>query len=174
MVLCLRFSKGGNQCPICLEPITADAFLDLYKFCYHCILQRSEVLSNQQHKAFSHLPYPLCKMQDTSIIHNFIGPVFQCHYVSKLPAKSFDLSEATRTTIVNAAAGMVSSLISGVYFVPLDVVRQDKISCYWSNSFFCSVRLAASYSCCKDKNSGFWSWVCSNKWSSCFQKYIEE
>jgi len=80
------------------------------------------VLSNQQHKAFSHLPYPLCKMQDTSIIHNFIGPVFQCHYVSKLPAKSFDLSEATRTTIANAAAGMVSSLISGVYFVPLDVV----------------------------------------------------
>lgn len=87
---------GGNQCPICLEPITADAFLDqcFHKFCYHCILQWSEVLSNQQHKTFSHLPCPLCKMQNTSIIHNFIGPTFQRHYVSKLPAKSFALSEA--------------------------------------------------------------------------------
>lgn len=38
--------------------------------------------------------------------------------------ENMDIPEATRTTIANAAAGMVSSLISGVYFVPLDVVCQ--------------------------------------------------
>lgn len=87
---------GGNHCPICLEPITADAFLDqcFHKFCYHCILKWSEAFSNQQHKSFSRLPCPLCKMQNTSIIYNFIGPTFQRHYVSKGPAKSFALSEA--------------------------------------------------------------------------------
>jgi len=90
------FSMGGNQCPICLEPITAEAFLDqcFHKFCYHCILQWSQTLSNQQTKSFPRLHCPLCKMQNTSIIHNFIGPTFQRHYISKLPAESFALSEA--------------------------------------------------------------------------------
>jgi len=92
----IRFSMGGNQCPICLEPITAEAFLDqcFHKFCYHCILQWSQTLSNQQTKSFPRLHCPLCKMQNTSIIHNFIGPTFQRHYISKLPAESFALSEA--------------------------------------------------------------------------------
>jgi len=92
----IRFSMGGNQCPICLEPITAEAFLDqcFHKFCYHCILQWSQTLSNQQPKSFPRLHCPLCKMQNTSIIHNFIGPTFQRHYISKLPAESFALSEA--------------------------------------------------------------------------------
>uniref|UniRef100_A0A0D6R248 Solute carrier family 25 member 44 n=1 Tax=Araucaria cunninghamii TaxID=56994 RepID=A0A0D6R248_ARACU len=35
-----------------------------------------------------------------------------------------DLPEATRTTLANAGAGLVSSLVAGFYFVPLDVVCQ--------------------------------------------------
>lgn len=87
---------AGNQCPICLEPITAEAFLDqcFHKFCYRCILQWSQTLSNQKPKSFPRLHCPLCKVQNTSIIHNFIGPTFQRHYVSKLSANSFALSEA--------------------------------------------------------------------------------
>eukprot|EP01018_Ginkgo_biloba_P009392 Gb_17528 [translate_table: standard] len=32
-----------------------------------------------------------------------------------------DLPEATRAAMANGAAGMISSVVSGVYFVPLDV-----------------------------------------------------
>ncbi|KAH6771609.1 hypothetical protein C2S52_005720 [Perilla frutescens var. hirtella] len=38
--------------------------------------------------------------------------------------KGMDIPEATRIVIANGVAGMVSNLVSGVYFVPLDVICQ--------------------------------------------------
>eukprot|EP01018_Ginkgo_biloba_P028478 Gb_35725 [translate_table: standard] len=88
--------SSANQCSICLEPITGEAYLDqcFHKFCYHCILQWAEMVSGQQPNSFPHMHCPLCKVQNKSIIHNFVGPTFQRHYISKVLEKSFVMSEA--------------------------------------------------------------------------------
>ncbi|KAH9316700.1 hypothetical protein KI387_025327, partial [Taxus chinensis] len=56
----------------------------------------AEVLSNQQSNSLPCLLCPLCKIKNTSIIHNFVGSTFQRHYISKLPENRFVMSEAHR------------------------------------------------------------------------------
>ncbi|XP_057815237.1 uncharacterized protein LOC131028878 isoform X2 [Cryptomeria japonica] len=87
---------GGIQCSICLELVNGEAYLDqcFHRFCYHCILQWAEMLFNKQSDSLPCLLCPLCKVKNSSIIHNFVGSTFQRHYISKLPEKSFVMSEA--------------------------------------------------------------------------------
>lgn len=86
----------GSQCSICMEPVDGEAYLDqcFHRFCYHCILQWAEVHSNQRCNSQPGLLCPLCKVKNSSIIHNFVGSTFQRHYISKLLEKRFVMSEA--------------------------------------------------------------------------------
>ncbi|KAG6551220.1 hypothetical protein Mapa_007146 [Marchantia paleacea] len=83
---------GGERCSICLEPISGEGFLDqcFHKFCYHCILQWSEMVISRPSSSSNRLQYlecPLCKTQYTSIIHDVSGVKFQRHYLltSRVP-----------------------------------------------------------------------------------------
>ncbi|CAM6100118.1 unnamed protein product [Calypogeia fissa] len=83
-----REGGGGavDACPICLEPMSGEAFLDqcFHRFCFHCILQWSEMLIAKPQSTSSRLQClkcPLCKTHYTSIIHDLSGAKFQRHYI---------------------------------------------------------------------------------------------
>ncbi|KAJ6840126.1 tripartite motif-containing protein 40-like [Iris pallida] len=83
--------KDHDPCPICLEPITQEAYLDqcYHAFCYPCIFYWSQVLTKRQSQVLSSIKCPLCKTDNLSIVHGFNGEFFQRHYISKCPGKSW-------------------------------------------------------------------------------------
>lgn len=96
-------TQVGEGCPICLEPVTGEAFLDqcFHRFCYHCILQWSEMVlaaslaKSGNPKRVSSLECPLCKTHYTSVIHDFVsGNKFRRDYLLSLDGSRFHLSEA--------------------------------------------------------------------------------
>ncbi|KAJ6832052.1 tripartite motif-containing protein 40-like [Iris pallida] len=89
-------STDHDPCPICLEPITQEAYLDhcFHAFCYPCILYWSRVLTKKQSQTLSSIKCPLCKTDNLSIVHGFNGEFFQQHYISKGLAKSWWFSSA--------------------------------------------------------------------------------
>ncbi|KAL2634237.1 hypothetical protein R1flu_005716 [Riccia fluitans] len=91
--------RGREICSICLEPISVEGFLDqcFHKFCYHCILQWSEMVLSRptgSNKTLQYLECPLCKTKYTSIIHDVSGTRFQRHYVLTSKAPGLLKSEA--------------------------------------------------------------------------------
>lgn len=90
----------AQQCPICLNPITGDAFLDpcFHSFCFHCILQWADmVFTHPSMVGETYLECPLCKTPSSCIIHNVVLDTFQRHYLSGVPpskAPPFLLSQA--------------------------------------------------------------------------------
>ncbi|GAB2211536.1 hypothetical protein Drorol1_Dr00024851 [Drosera rotundifolia] len=74
-----------NPCPICLGPVTAEAYLDrcFHKFCYSCILCWMNVVRDKRasSKHEQSLKCPLCKTENISIIYGFDGSTFQRHQV---------------------------------------------------------------------------------------------
>ncbi|KAG0629649.1 hypothetical protein M758_1G119200 [Ceratodon purpureus] len=96
---------GGESCPICLEPVVGEAFLDqcFHRFCYHCILQWSEMVlaaalaKSGNPKRVASLECPLCKTHYTSIIHDLVsGTKFQRDFLLASDGSQFRLSEAHR------------------------------------------------------------------------------
>ncbi|KAI5071814.1 hypothetical protein GOP47_0014065 [Adiantum capillus-veneris] len=89
-----------EPCPICLQPISGDAFLDpcFHKFCFHCILQWAEmVFTHPSMEAETCLECPLCKTRSSCILHGFCLDTFQRHYFFGIPptkTSSFSLSPA--------------------------------------------------------------------------------
>lgn len=98
--------EGGERCPICLEAMTGEAFLDpcFHRFCYHCILQWSELMlaawlrKTGNRKRIAFLECPLCKTHYTSIIHDLVyGTKFQQHsLLAPDGSHQFRFSEAHR------------------------------------------------------------------------------
>lgn len=98
---------GGESCPICLETVTGEAFLDqcFHRFCYHCILQWSEMVlaassaktgNNPKHPV-PPLECPLCKTHYTSIVHDLVsGSKFQRDFLLAPDGRQFRLLEAHR------------------------------------------------------------------------------
>lgn len=96
---------GGENCSICLEPVSGEAFLDqcFHRFCYHCILQWSEMVlaaslaKSGNRKRVAALECPLCKTHYTSIIYDLVsGTKFQRDYLLAADGSQFRLSEAHR------------------------------------------------------------------------------
>ncbi|BBN06880.1 hypothetical protein MPTK1_3g24630 [Marchantia polymorpha subsp. ruderalis] len=110
---------GGETCSICLEPISGEGFLDqcFHKFCYHCILQWSEMVISRPSSSSNRLQYlecPLCKTQYTSIIHDVSGVKFQRHYIltSRVPGPLKSEAHIRRQAVYasNSASLQPSSL----------------------------------------------------------------
>ncbi|ONK55176.1 uncharacterized protein A4U43_UnF6780 [Asparagus officinalis] len=87
--------KGPDPCPICLEPVKEEAYLDrcFHSFCYRCIVQWSNVVSKKHSQAKSSMKCPLCMTENFSIVHGFNGENFQQHYISQSHDKN-NLSSA--------------------------------------------------------------------------------
>lgn len=83
--------KDQNICPICLEPLHQEAYLDqcFHTFCYPCIIYWSNVLKKKSPVHLSSVKCPLCKTDNHSIIHNFDGEHFQRHYLTQTHRHSF-------------------------------------------------------------------------------------
>lgn len=103
----------GENCSICLEPVSGEAYLDqcFHRFCYHCILQWSEMVlatslaRSGNPKRVAALECPLCKTKYFSIIHDFVsGTKFQRDYLLASDGSRFKLSEAHRTRLAVYAA----------------------------------------------------------------------
>ncbi|KAJ3703774.1 hypothetical protein LUZ61_007479 [Rhynchospora tenuis] len=74
-----------QPCPICLAPINDEAYLDrcFHSFCYKCIGEWLSFVASKRSKPLSSFVCPLCKGQNSSIIHGVYGRSFQRHYASK-------------------------------------------------------------------------------------------
>ncbi|XP_024370951.1 uncharacterized protein [Physcomitrium patens] len=106
-------AQVGESCSICLESVTGEAFLDqcFHRFCYHCILQWSEMVmaaslaKTGDPKRVTPLECPLCKTHYTSIIHDLVaGTKFQRHFLLAPDGSQFRLSEAHRRRLAVYAA----------------------------------------------------------------------
>ncbi|KAG9457967.1 hypothetical protein H6P81_002475 [Aristolochia fimbriata] len=73
-----------NPCPICLDSIKQEAYLDrcFHKFCYTCICQWVNLASSKDFCSRAYVVCPLCKRENFSIIHDCEGESFQQHYVN--------------------------------------------------------------------------------------------
>ncbi|KAJ4795430.1 E3 ubiquitin-protein ligase Topors [Rhynchospora pubera] len=74
-----------QPCSICLAPISDEAYLDrcFHSFCYKCIGEWLSFVAAKSSKPLSSFVCPLCKGQNSSIIHSVYGRSFQRHYASK-------------------------------------------------------------------------------------------
>lgn len=121
---------SAESCPICLETVTGEAFLDqcFHRFCYHCILQWSEMVltaasaktGNNPKLAAPLLECPLCKTHYTSIVHDLVsGSKFQRDFLLAPDGRQFRLLEAHRRRLAayhhgQAAAADLNSAARGV------------------------------------------------------------
>ncbi|CAN8260379.1 unnamed protein product [Cochlearia groenlandica] len=96
------FIDGGSDrrdpCPICLGPIHEESYLDtcFHMFCFNCIKQWIKVVSSKVIKKPSSVKCPLCKTENTSIIHNFDGQFFERHYIDRNITDGFVLTKEQR------------------------------------------------------------------------------
>lgn len=126
---------GGESCPICLETVTGEAFLDqcFHRFCYHCILQWSEMVlaaslakTGNSKRRVADLECPLCKTHYTSIVHDLVsGSKFQRDFLLAPDGSQFRLLETHRRRLAVYAAhkadGAMKNLNPGVPSVPQGV-----------------------------------------------------
>ncbi|XP_010906886.1 uncharacterized protein [Elaeis guineensis] len=84
-------SGSRNDCPICLEPVKDEAYLDqcFHAFCYRCIVQWLRLVASKHSQPISLIRCPLCKTENFSIVHGFDGESFQRHYVNQDHRKSY-------------------------------------------------------------------------------------
>uniref|UniRef100_A0A1D1YUN3 E3 ubiquitin-protein ligase Topors n=1 Tax=Anthurium amnicola TaxID=1678845 RepID=A0A1D1YUN3_9ARAE len=84
-------SKDSNLCPICLEPIKQEAYLErcLHTFCHGCIRNWTKYISRQHSQSLTSIKCPLCKSENSSIIYDLSGKFFRRHFVNKDPESSF-------------------------------------------------------------------------------------
>ncbi|XBI20865.1 hypothetical protein VPH35_062076 [Triticum aestivum] len=78
-------AAGAGACPICLEAIEDEAYLDacLHSFCYRCITQWVSIVASKREEPLSTARCPLCKTESASIIHAFDGESFQQHHIEQ-------------------------------------------------------------------------------------------
>ncbi|CAA7399987.1 unnamed protein product [Spirodela intermedia] len=83
--------EDPNRCPICLEAIKQEAYLDrcFHTFCYCCIASWTRYVSRQHSRSVSSIKCPLCKRENSSIIYGLSGNSFQRHYVNEALGSSF-------------------------------------------------------------------------------------
>ncbi|CAL9076013.1 unnamed protein product [Musa textilis] len=74
-----------SPCPICLEPIDQEAYLDrcFHAFCYRCISQWIRYVDSKNIQSMTSIKCPLCKIENFSIVHDFNGKSFRRHYVNQ-------------------------------------------------------------------------------------------
>lgn len=100
-------SSDAESCPICLETVSGEAFLDqcFHRFCYHCILQWSEMVlaasaakcGNNPRVSAPPLECPLCKTHYTSIVHDLVSSSkFQRDFLLASGGRQFRLLESHR------------------------------------------------------------------------------
>ncbi|XP_072967271.1 uncharacterized protein [Typha angustifolia] len=84
-------SSSSSPCPICLEPLKDEAYLDrcFHAFCYKCISQWLRFVGNKQPQPIFSISCPLCKTENLSIIHGFSGDSFQRHYINQNHRKRY-------------------------------------------------------------------------------------
>jgi hypothetical protein len=138
MAASISGAGGGESCAICLEPVSGEAFLDqcFHRFCYHCILQWSEMVlaaslaKSGNPKRVAPLECPLCKTHYTSIIHDLVsGTKFQRDFLLAADGGQFRLSEAHRRRLAvygarkadGADASVMLELDAGAGVVPRGV-----------------------------------------------------
>ncbi|CAM8960044.1 unnamed protein product [Rhodiola kirilowii] len=75
---------GADPCPICLGPVKKEAYLDacFHVFCYRCIVQWMKIVSGRSSYQPSTLRCPMCKSENSCIIHSYDGRSFEKHYVN--------------------------------------------------------------------------------------------
>ncbi|KAG6483787.1 uncharacterized protein LOC122017701 isoform X1 [Zingiber officinale] len=81
-----------QQCPICLQSIKQEAYLDrcFHSFCHQCIAQWVQYVGNKNSESMTSIKCPLCKTDNLSIVYGFNGQNFQRQYVNpKLEQRSF-------------------------------------------------------------------------------------
>ncbi|XP_077240657.1 RING/U-box superfamily protein [Tasmannia lanceolata] len=90
-------SKGSNPCPICLQSLNQEAYLDrcFHTFCYNCISHWAKLVSGKHYHSNSSIHCPLCKRENFSIIHGCDGDSFQQHYINQ-DKGGFTFSESHR------------------------------------------------------------------------------
>ncbi|XP_078446797.1 RING/U-box superfamily protein isoform X1 [Wolffia australiana] len=78
-------SKVPPFCPICLDYIKDEAYLDrcFHSFCYQCITNWTTYASLRQSGPLSCIKCPLCKSENLSIIHGFSGNFYLQHFVNQ-------------------------------------------------------------------------------------------
>ncbi|CAN6452862.1 unnamed protein product [Victoria cruziana] len=93
----LMNSEASTCCSICLDSVKQEAYLDrcFHKFCYRCITRWVEASTNRS-DTNKLLLCPLCKTENSSIIHSFVGDSFQRHYIGKDAERSSSLSDSHR------------------------------------------------------------------------------
>ncbi|XP_073269438.1 uncharacterized protein [Primulina huaijiensis] len=91
-------SYGGSPCPICLDSVTQESYLDrcFHKFCYDCIVRWNTIVASKHSSTPSSLKCPMCKVENISIIYGYDGSFFQRHYVNKCFGNSEFFSESHR------------------------------------------------------------------------------
>ncbi|KAF7025131.1 hypothetical protein CFC21_037360 [Triticum aestivum] len=86
----------AGACPICLEAIEDEAYLDacLHSFCYRCITQWVKIVASKREAPLSSARCPLCKTDSASIVHAFDGESFQQHHIEHEQHRPGNLSDA--------------------------------------------------------------------------------
>ncbi|KAF9605501.1 hypothetical protein IFM89_017520 [Coptis chinensis] len=89
-------SNDYNPCPICLGPVTHEAYLDrcFHKYCYNCIARWAKFFAAQNSQPTSILKCPFCKSDNFSIVYECEGDSFQRHYINQDPETSTFYSRA--------------------------------------------------------------------------------
>lgn len=114
-------SGGSSTCPICIGPFHNEYYLDkcFHKFCRNCILRWSEVVAGRQAKPPSSVKCPLCKTENTSIIH---GITFQKHYFNQDAGNSAFFSDAHKYRL------------QCYYIEPGTLTDKFSVSLYWKSN----------------------------------------
>ncbi|KAK1401600.1 E3 ubiquitin-protein ligase Topor [Heracleum sosnowskyi] len=114
-------SGSSNTCPICIGPFHIDSYLDkcFHKFCRNCILRWSEVVAGRHSKPPSSVKCPLCKTENTSIIH---GTSFQKHYFNQDVGSSAFFSDAHKYRL------------QCYYIEPGTLTDTFSVSLYWKSN----------------------------------------
>ncbi|GMH13171.1 hypothetical protein Nepgr_015012 [Nepenthes gracilis] len=122
-------SDGANPCPICLSPVSQDAYLDrcFHKYCYSCIVRWMKVIASRPSRQAYSLKCPLCKTENFSVIYGYDGSTFQRQYVNQGTVNSTFYSEAhkyrlqcyyTDAGILNDTFNVTRYWKSGKYLQP--------------------------------------------------------
>ncbi|KAM3334495.1 hypothetical protein ACQJBY_029116 [Aegilops geniculata] len=122
-------AAGAGACPICLEAIEDETYLDacLHSFCYRCITQWVKIVASKREEPLSMARCPLCKTESASIIHAFDGESFQQHHIEHeqhhIPGK--------KTRHLSDAHALVSQFYNTREVSVSDSDNESSIQRYW-------------------------------------------